>query len=255
MNILDKIIASINRDEEANFRSFSPGSFSLKERDKPLDILKCLKQQFSLITEVKKSSPSKGLIKEDLDPVELALSYQRAGASAISVVTEKNFFSGRKEYLSRVKDKVQIPVLRKDFLVHPYQVYESYNLGADFILLIAACLSKENLKTMYETSLALKMQVLVEVHNEEDVEKALKLEPSIIGINNRNLQTFQVDFGTSLRLKKYFPPGISLISESGINSPEQISILKKEGFSGALIGEYLLRQKDVAGAIRELMNG
>jgi len=255
MNILDKIIASINRDEEANFRSFSPGTFSLKERDKPLDILKCFQQQFSLIAEVKKSSPSKGLIKEGLDPVELALSYQRAGASAISVVTEKNFFSGRKEYLSAVKGKVQVPVLRKDFLVHPYQVYESYNLGADFILLIAASLSKENLKMMHEASIALGMEVLVEVHDEEDIEKALELKPSIIGINNRNLQTFQVDFNTSLRLKKYFPPGISLISESAINSPKQIKTLKEEGFSGALIGEYLLRQKDVAGAIKELMNG
>jgi len=255
MNILDKIIAGINKDEEANFRAFSPGSFSLKRREKPRDILGRLKQEFCLIAEVKKSSPSRGLIKEDLDPVELALSYQQAGAAAISVVTEKNFFAGQKEYLSAVKDKVQIPVLRKDFLVHPYQVYESYNLGADFILLIAASLSKENLKMMYETSLALGMEVLVEVHNREDIGKALPLKPSIIGINNRNLQTFQVDFRTSLRLRKYIPPDVNLISESGISSPEQIAILRKEGFSGVLIGEYLLRQKDVAEAIRELMNG
>ncbi|MBP6059512.1 MAG: indole-3-glycerol phosphate synthase TrpC [Candidatus Saccharicenans sp.] len=255
MNILDKIIAGINKDEEANFRAFSSGSFSLKKREKPRDILRSLKQGFCLIAEVKKSSPSRGLIKEDLDPVELALSYQKAGVAAISVVTEKNFFDGQKKYLSQVKGKVQVPVLRKDFLVHPYQVHESYNLGADFILLIAASLSKENLKMMHEASIALGMEVLVEVHDEEDIEKALELKPSIIGINNRNLQTFQVDFNTSLRLKKYFPPGISLISESAINSPKQIKTLKEEGFSGALIGEYLLRQKDVAGAIKELMNG
>jgi indole-3-glycerol phosphate synthase len=255
MNILDEIIAKIAEEERENFNSFSLDNFSLREREKPVDILKTLEEKFSLITEVKKRSPSKGILKEDFNPVEIALAYERAGASAISVITEKNYFSGKKEYLSQIKLNVRLPVLRKDFLIHPYQVYESYNLGADFVLLIAACLSKQDLKAMYGMALSLGMQALVEVHDEEDLKKALEIKPQMIGINNRSLETFEVDFWTSLRLKRHIPLGIHVISESGINSAAQIRKLKEERFSGALMGEYFLRREDMAEALRELING
>ncbi|MGB8953382.1 MAG: indole-3-glycerol phosphate synthase TrpC [Candidatus Aminicenantales bacterium] len=255
MNFLEEITARIAAEERPNFLSFSPDRFPLKERPEPADVLQMLDEKFALIAEVKKRSPSKGVLREDFDPVVLALSYEEAGALAISVITEKNYFSGEKAHLSRVKSSVGLPVLRKDFLIHPYQVYESYNLGADFVLLIAACLSRENLKTMMEAARSLGLETLVEVHDEEDLEKALDADPRMIGINNRNLETLEVNFRTSLRLKKLIPGRIHVISESGINSPRQIRRLREEGFSGVLIGEYLLKQNDVASALKELMDG
>jgi indole-3-glycerol phosphate synthase len=255
MNILEEITARIEAEERQNFLSFSAAGFTLVEREKPVDVLKILDKKFSFIAEVKKRSPSKGVLRENFNPVAIALSYERAGASAISVITEKNYFSGEKEYLSLVKSSVRLPVLRKDFLIHPYQVYESYNLGADFVLLIAACLTKESLKNMSEAAESLGLQALVEVHDEEELEKALEVNPRMIGINNRNLETFEVDLRTSFRLKKQIPDRIHVISESGINSPEQIRKLREKGFSGVLIGEYLLKQKDVTAALEGLIDG
>jgi len=255
MSILEAIIARIKDEEGQNFNAFSPLTFPLKQREKPIDILTSLNNQFFVIAEVKKKSPSKGILRENFDPVNLALAYEKAGVSAISVVTEKNFFSGEKEYLTRIKSHISLPVMRKDFLIHPYQVFESYNLGADFVLLIAACLLREELKAMLDAVEFLGLQAMVEVHNQEDLEKALSLNPKIIGINNRNLLTFEVDVETSFRLKKLIPEGIHVISESGLSSPEQIRKLRDTGFSGVLIGEYFLKANDMARAMKELCCG
>lgn len=254
-SILKTITDRIIQDESANFEAFSPGRFILEKREKPFDALSLLGKGFFVIAEVKKGSPSRGIIREELDPVELALGYERGGASAVSVITEKNFFFGEKHFLTDVKNHINLPVLRKDFLVHPFQVYESFNLGADFILLITACLTDAALKEFYDTSLSLGMQALVEVHNEEELERALKINPAIIGINNRDLKTFQVDAAVSFRLKPLIPKDIHVISESGIKSHQDIAELKHRGFSGVLIGESLLRQKDVTRALRELVHG
>jgi len=254
-SILKTITDRIIQDESANFKSFSPGQFILEKREKPVDTLSLLDKDFFVIAEVKKGSPSRGIIREDFDPVELAIGYEKGGASAVSVITEKNFFFGEKHFLSDVKKHISLPVLRKDFLVHPFQVYESFNLGADFILLITACLTDAVLKELYDTSLSLGMQALVEVHNEEELERALKINPAIIGINNRDLKTFKVDVATSFRLKPLIPGDIHVISESGIKSHQDIAELKQRGFSGVLIGESLLRKKDVTRALRELVHG
>ena len=254
-SILKTITDRIIQDESANFEAFSPGHFILEKREKPVNVLSLLDKNFFIIAEVKKGSPSQGIIRKELNPVELALEYEKGGASAVSVITEKNFFFGEKHFLFDVKNHIRLPVLRKDFLIHPFQVYESFNMGADFVLLITACLTDAALKELYDASLFLGMQALVEVHNEIELERALKINPTIIGINNRDLKTFQVDTGTSFRLKPLIPTNIHIISESGIKSHQDIADLKRRGFSGALIGESLLRQKDVTQALRELVHG
>lgn len=254
-SILKTITDRIIQDESANFEAFSPDCFILAKREKPVDVLSHLEKDFFVIAEVKKGSPSRGIIRKELNPVELALGYEKGGASAVSVITEKNFFFGEKRFLTDIKKHISLPVLRKDFLVHPFQVYESFNLGADFILLITACLTDSRLKEFYDTSLSLGMHALVEVHNELELERALKINPAIIGINNRDLKTFQVDKATSFRLKPLIPANIHVISESGIKSHQDIAELKHRGFSGVLIGESLLRQKDVTHALRELVHG
>jgi indole-3-glycerol phosphate synthase len=194
------------------------------------------------------------MIQEGLTALELSRLYEKAGAGAISVLTEKNYFLGSKEDLKAIKRSVGIPVLRKDFLIHPFQIYESYNLGADFILLIAACLDDENLKMLYTEASHLGLHVLLEVHTEEELFRALKLDPKIIGINNRNLETFEVDRKTSFRLKKLIPESIKVISESGIRSPSHIRELKDAGFSGVLVGEALCASSSPRRKLRELMN-
>ncbi len=255
MSFLEDITARIAEEEKGHFLRFSPERFPLRDRKGPADAVRRLGEGFSFIAEIKKRSPSKGLLREDHDPAAMAIAYERAGASAISVITERNFFSGEKEHLGLARAGVGLPVLRKDFLLHPYQVYESYNMGADLVLLIAACHPLGSLKAMFAAVEALGLEALVEVHSEEELERALEIGPRIVGINNRNLETFEVDFRTSLRLKKRIPSRIRVISESGIDSPGKIRTLKDEGFSGALVGEYLLRRQDVGAALEELRNG
>ncbi|MCP4218547.1 MAG: indole-3-glycerol phosphate synthase TrpC [bacterium] len=254
-NILDKITEQIQIDEAGNFSRFDPAGFELRDRPKPLDILAVMDEDFRLIAEIKKASPSKGIIRHDFLPVELAKAYAAGGASAISVLTESNFFAGKKEYLTAVKAAVDVPVLRKDFIIHPFQVYEAFNLGADFILLIVACLTDEMLAQLYCMAKALAMEVLVEVHNEAELKRALKLEPELVGINNRDLRTFEVSLDTSLRLRDRIPPEIHVISESGIKNHKDIERLKYAGFSGVLVGESLVREADVSAALRRLLHG
>lgn len=244
--ILEKIVSHIP--------DFLPVPYLLEERPVPIDIIPMIADRFFVIAETKKGSPSKGIIRDDYRPGEIAVDYQRAGASAVSVITEENFFYGSKEHLPMVKAAVDLPVLRKDFLVHPYQVYESYNMGADFVLLIAACLTDRQMDRLYHLALSMGMQVLLEVHVQEELERVLKLEPGLIGINNRDLKTFNVDLNTSFNLKKRIPDHIFVISESGISSNEDIDALKKAGFAGVLIGESLLKQRDSETALRNLLS-
>ncbi|MBN2245533.1 MAG: indole-3-glycerol phosphate synthase TrpC [Candidatus Aminicenantes bacterium] len=252
--ILKQIIKQIWTDEKKKFDSFHPDSFRLLARKPPLDVLPLMEKDFFFIAEVKKASPSKGIIKEGLDVIGLAGDYEKAGAGAVSVVTEKNYFLGSKEDLKAVKINVEIPVLRKDFIIHPYQIYESYNLGADFILMIAACLDEETLRKMYAEALNLNLRVLLEVHNEEELFRVLQLNPDMIGINNRNLETFEVDRKTSLKLKKLIPESIQVISESGIHASSHVRELKDAGFSGVLVGEVLCSSPFPGETLRELLN-
>jgi len=252
--VLQSIIDRILLEERENFRSFSAETFAFLKRKPPIDVVEVMEGRFFFIAEVKKASPSRGPLARNLDSLELALQYEKAGASAVSVLTEKNFFLGSKEDLKTIKHHLSIPVLRKDFLIHPYQVYESYNLGADFILLIAACLHDENLERLYKEALNLGLQVLCEAHTEEDLLRILRLNPKIIGINNRNLKTLEVDRTTSFRLKKLIPESVRVISESGIYAPSHVRELKEEGFSGVLVGEALSTSSSPLRKLRELMN-
>jgi len=216
-------------------------------------LLQRIAHSFFVICEVKKASPSKGIIREKFNPLEIAREYERAGASALSVLTEKNYFLGSRDFLSGIREITSLPLLRKDFIFHPFQIYESQQLGADMLLLIAACLPDGRLKKMYDLSRKMGILPLIEVHTEEELEYALSCSPVFLGINNRNLITFEVNLHTSLRLIKKIPAGIKVISESGIETPDDIKKLRDSGFHGALIGTSLMRQPDIAHALSALL--
>lgn len=255
--ILSKIIEEKKKEVE-RARKHVPLN-DLREKARALSLRSTFKKHISrkghinLIAEVKKSSPSKGLIRADFDPVKIALTYQAYGASAISVLTDEKFFEGKLEYLRHVKERVTIPVLRKDFIIDEYQVYESAANGADAILLIAVILTQEELNRFYGLAKDLGMDILVEAHNEEDVEKALKSPATIIGINNRDLSTFNVDTSVTQRLLRLIPGTKTIVSESGIETYEQVMYLKSLGVNAVLIGETFMRAENIGEKVRELM--
>lgn len=209
-------------------------------------------RELTLIAEVKKASPSKGLINAHMNPVETALKYQIGGAGAISVLTEEEYFMGSNRYLSDIAEKVDIPILRKDFIIDPYQIYHSKYLGASIILLIVAILDREKLKEYLSLADSLGLDVIVEVHTEEELMVAIDIGARIIGINNRNLKTFEVDLGTTSRLMELIPTNKLVISESGIKTAEDVMYLKNLGVKGILIGETLMKSKDIGKAIEGL---
>jgi len=206
-----------------------------------------------LIAEVKKASPSQGLIRKDFDPMKIALIYEANGASAISVLTEKKFFKGHISHLENIKKKVSLPLLRKDFIIDEYQLYESILAGADAALLIADLLTVEELNRFIALGKDLYLDFLLEVHSEEDVKKALDSGCEIIGINNRDLHTFKVDIKTSQRLIKLIPKDRIIVSESGIKTKEDISYLRSLGVNAVLIGEAFMESDDIAGKMKELI--
>ncbi|MCK5374547.1 MAG: indole-3-glycerol phosphate synthase TrpC, partial [Alphaproteobacteria bacterium] len=207
----------------------------------------------AIIAEAKKASPSKGVIREDFDPLGIAKAYKDAGATCLSVLTDEPFFQGRDDYLVVIKQEVNIPVLRKDFMIDPYQIFESRALGADCVLLIMAILDDAMARRLYETAIGLNMDVIVEAHDLVELERSLKLDPMIIGVNNRNLKTMDVDLNTSCELVTHIPAHIFKISESGIHSYEDIKRLNISGYEGFLIGESLMRQQNVGDALSRLI--
>ncbi len=202
------------------------------------------KEEISFICELKKASPSKGLIAKVFPYLEIAMEYERAGAAAISCLTEPYFFLGQNEYLSEVAKATNLPVLRKDFTVDPYMIYEAKMLGASAVLLICSLLEKEELKEYQEITDALGMSALVEAHDEEEIEMALDAGAKIIGVNNRNLKDFSVDIHNSERLRALVPKEILFVSESGIKKREDVARLAKNGTNAVLIGETLMKSAD-----------
>lgn len=209
-------------------------------------------KDFAFICEIKKASPSKGVIVEDFPYLDIAQDYENAGATAISVLTEPNFFKGNDIYLKEVADTVNIPVLRKDFIIDEYQIYQAKLIGADAILLICAILDETTLNKFLNLAKSLKLSCLVETHNENEIKKALNSGANIIGINNRDLKTFTVDIKTSLNLRNFIPQNKILISESGIKTAQDIKMLKNEGFNGVLIGESMMLSKDKKNFLAQL---
>ncbi len=207
---------------------------------------------YRIIAEVKKASPSKGVIREDFDPLKIAQDYERAGVNAISVLTEPFFFQGDLEYLTGIRRYVGTPLLRKDFIIDKYQLVEALVYGADFVLLIAKALSKKELKELLNYTRHLGMEALVEIHDKEDLKKAIYAGADIIGINHRNLETFKMDMELCDRLIPLIPNGKIIVAESGINDKEIIKRLHGIGVDAFLIGEYFMRQDDIVNSVKEL---
>jgi indole-3-glycerol phosphate synthase len=255
-NILQKV-ASSTRQRVDRLKKETPLG-NLKARvasaEKPLDFALALQGPgLKLIAEIKRASPSKGPLNPDLDARELAWSYARGGASAISVVTEPTFFKGNIHDMATAKTAAGLPVLRKDFLLDEYQVYESRAHGADAVLLIAALHEVPALRSLMVLARDLGMSILTEVHNKQEVEKALAAGATLIGINNRNLEDFSVDLNTTLRLKALVPPEIPVVSESGILIPRDLALLRSAGVKAVLIGEALVTSPDPESRVRELL--
>jgi indole-3-glycerol phosphate synthase len=207
----------------------------------------------AVIAEVKRSSPSKGRIREDFDPVGIAGIYEDNGASAISILTERKFFEGRAAYIPQIGRSVKLPLLRKDFIIDPYQINEARVLGADALLLIARILEAGEMRDFLGIASELGLAALVEVHNEADVEKAVSSGARIVGINNRDLATFRTDLDVSIRLARRIPKAITVVSESGIDSRGEIEKLMEAGIHAFLVGESLMRAKDMGKKLRELL--
>ena len=202
------------------------------------------KKHSAVIAEIKKASPSKGIIRSNFDPIAIAKSYESAGATCLSILTDKDYFMGDPKFLMQVKNETNLPILRKDFIIDPYQIYESRALGADCILLIVAALEYEKMKELEEIAHSLNMAVLVEAHNQEELDLALKLDTPLIGINNRNLKTFEVSLETSKVLAEKIPDDFIKVSESGISDVESIKDLKEYGYKGFLIGENFMKTEN-----------
>jgi indole-3-glycerol phosphate synthase len=257
---LDKIGATKRKEVEA----LAP-RFSLQEAERTIASLPdCLgferalssgrKRSLGLIAEVKKASPSKGLIREQFDPVDIAKTYEREGTDCISILTDTDYFQGSNDYLTQVRQQVKVPLLRKDFTIDYRQIYEARMIGADAILLIAAILTPAQMTEFHDLAKALGMDALVEVHDREELETVLELDKAtLIGINNRNLKTFVTDLKTTEELIGMMPEGVTVISESGISGTEDIDYLQRLGAHGVLIGEHFMRQPDVGQGVTDLM--
>ena len=252
MKILDTIVAR-KKEEVAKLKVEGikgPG----RPVDPPRGFIEALTHpaEIAVIAEVKKASPSKGVICQDFDPEKIACSYEEGGAEAISVLTDEKFFQGSLEYIPIVRQAVKLPVIRKDFIIDELQIYQAGKYGADAILLIAAILEQVQIKDYLQMCAGLGMDVLVEVHDARELEKSLAAGSKMIGINNRDLRDFTVDLHTTIRLRKEIPDIIPVVSESGIKDQEDLKMLRDHGVTAVLVGETLMRAEDRAAALRQL---
>ncbi len=256
-NILQKILLRKEAEvQESLQRRPLKEIRQLAERSPPArDFLAPLKSAppIRLIAEVKKASPSKGVIRSDFQPVPLAEAYHAGGASCLSVLTDVDFFQGSLDYLSAIANSVQLPLLRKDFMIHPYQVYEARAAGADAVLLIAECLEPEQLSSLYQLIRELGMAALIELYDRKHLDAVLDTGTQLIGINNRDLTTFQVDLQHTIRLRAEIPSDRIVVGESGIHSRADALLLESNGIQAMLVGESLMRQDDVRAATRSLL--
>jgi indole-3-glycerol phosphate synthase len=255
--ILDEIVAAKRREVEESKAAVPFESLleQLKTAPAPLDFLAALSHgpPIRLIAEVKKASPSAGVIRQDFDPVGIAKIYEQHGASCLSVLTDRPHFQGRLEYLREIRAAVDLPVLRKDFIIDRYQVVEARAAGADAVLLIAECLDDDALGDLHEAILELGMTPLVELYEPANLRRVLDSGAQLIGINNRDLRTFQVDLGHCMRLRRKIPAGRTVVAESGIKTRQNAEELQAAGLHAMLVGETLMAQADIGRAVDELL--
>ncbi len=256
-NILETIVEQKKREvAQLPARLIAAGDLrdAMLEHGERRDFIAALKQprrgDIGLIAEVKKASPSAGVICKDFDPVRIAKEYEAAGASCLSVLTDEKFFQGSLDYLRQIRAAVKLPLLRKDFIIDERQILEAIEWGADAILLIVAILTDEQLAKFHSLAIEAGLAVLVEVHDEEELERALKISPPLIGVNNRNLKTFKVDLATTEKLAKKISAGEILVAESGIHSRADVERLKKCGAKAILVGESLMKNGDIKAKVR-----
>ena len=263
MNILDEIVEQ-KRREVAQLPACLIAAGDLRdamlEHGERRDFIAALKNsrtgKVGLIAEVKKASPSMGVICKDFDPVRIAKEYEAAGASCLSVLTDEKFFQGSLDYLRQIRAAVKLPLLRKDFIIDERQILEAIEWGADAILLIVAILTDEQLAKFHSLATEAGLAVLVEVHDEEELDRALKISPALLGVNNRNLKTFKVDLATTEKLSpRIISNGSLLVAESGIHARADVERVQKCGAGAILVGESLVKQGDIGAKVRELIDG
>ena len=248
MSILERIVAAKRAEISAAKRPID-----VKSAPPLRDFVAALRaKRPAVIAEIKRASPSKGVLREDFDPAAIAKSYEKAGAACMSVLTDREFFQGAPEHLSTARAACKLPALRKDFIIDPYQVYEARALGADCILLIVACLDDAQLLELEALAHRLGMAVLVEVHDAEELERALKLKTPLLGINNRNLRTFETRLETTLALLPRIPPERIVVTESGILAPADVARMRASGVHTFLVGEAFMRAPDPGAALQTL---
>jgi indole-3-glycerol phosphate synthase len=253
VTILDRIVAAKRAEIAAAKKRLPDVEKKARAADAPRDFVGALRfRQPAVIAEIKRASPSKGLLRADFDPAAIAKSYEKGGAACMSVLTDKEFFQGAPEHLQAARAACALPVLRKDFLVDPYQVFESRALGADCVLLIAACLDDAQLRELESLSHRAGMAVLVEVHDAGELERALKLKTPLLGINNRDLRTFGTRLETTIDLLPRIPPERLVITESGILSSADVARMRASGVHAFLVGEAFMRAPDPGAALRTL---
>ena len=261
-DILDEIIKKTRADLEKRKKEYPEewlGRSLAFNPFIPRDVVGALKASeenpYRIIAEIKKASPSRGVIREDFDPMSIGQAYEKGGADALSILTEPHWFKGSIEYLGMVRRYVSIPILRKDFIIDRYQILEALVYGADYILLIAKALSRKELKELIEYAHHLGLEVLVEIHDKRDLVKAIFAGANIIGINHRNLETFEMDMQLSHKLIPLIPNSKIIVAESGINDHETVVELSRVGADAFLVGEHFMRQEDITRALQELKYG
>tara|TARA_B100000131_G_scaffold85738_1_gene82707 strand:- start:987 stop:1775 length:789 start_codon:yes stop_codon:yes gene_type:complete len=230
----------------------------IKNKDKTKGFKKAInkkisKNKFALIAEIKRASPSKGIIKEDFVPINIATSYKNGGATCLSILTEENWFKGKNSYLIEVRNEIDLPILRKDFILDPWQVLETRYIGADCILIILSAVNDQLANELKVTAKNVGLDILVEVHNEEEVERAIKLSPDLIGINNRNLKTLEIDLNNTIRLANLIPKEYDIVCESGLSNNDDLKKMSKIGINTFLVGESLMKNNNIEDATKKLL--
>ncbi|UCH38515.1 MAG: indole-3-glycerol phosphate synthase TrpC [Gammaproteobacteria bacterium] len=258
-DILNKILARKQQEIELRQQQLAPAQLQQRamQAPAPRGFVAALKArveqgQAAVIAEIKKASPSKGVIRENFDPAEIAASYQAGGASCLSVLTDRDFFQGHEDYLAAARAACELPVIRKDFIIDPYQVVESRAIGADCILLIVAALEDEALAQLHAGARSQGMDVLVEVHDRDELERALKLDLELVGINNRDLRTFDTSLDTTIELLDAIPEQCLVVTESGIHTREDVALMRDNKVNAFLVGEAFMRKPDPGQALQEL---